>query len=101
MFTSRKTVVLIPYGKLKSHILMSYKFNCKECVWEFCVCYIIQHGNQDSIVGIITRLWAAWPRNCGSVPGRANLFFSCPVYRLVLGSLSILFIGYQDHFLWM
>ena len=53
------------------------------------MCYIIECGSQDSLVGIVTRLWAGCPWNLGSLHGGDNKFFSFPVSGLVLGSFLL------------
>ena len=51
--------------------------------------------NQDSVVGIMNRLWTGYLRNHGLTPGRGvRFFFLHKNPDQVLGSPSLLFIGY-------
>jgi len=54
-------------------------------------------SNSDSSVGIVSRLWAAQPKNCGGlIPSRVKKFLSslkCP--DQLWGSPSLSLSGYQ------
>ena len=62
--------------------------------------YVRYADGQDSIVGIVTRLWAGWLRNFGLICGRAKRFFSpFRMFRLALGLNSLFLFLLLDGFL--